>query len=148
MITYKVLGACGVIACGLWFHCMRERYQNKKLGQLQAYIKLFAYVKNQIECYMLPMDKILIGCNKKILSDCGYTYPSVPRTIEEILNRSVIYMDDYIKEKIEAFAKGFGNGYLNEQIKQCEGFIGELRECYDNLKSERKVSQLSHFQMC
>ena len=148
MITYKLLGACGLFASGLWTFLIRESYQNKKIVQLQGYIRVISYIKNQISCYMLPVDKILRDCDERLLHDCGL-YSSVrPKSIEEILDNSVIYFDDEIREKLNLFAKDFGKGYLNEQIKLCDRYISELKSIYEHFSVERSKDKKLSLAIC
>lgn len=137
MITYRLLGACGVFASGLWFYLIRESYQKKKLVQLRGYISLFAYIKNQISCYMLPIDKILLDCDEGILHDCGFYASSRPKSIEDIIDGCVFYLDNEIQQKLHLLARDFGKGYLNEQIKLCDRYISELKGIYEHFSGER-----------
>jgi hypothetical protein len=92
MIIYKLIGSAGLVASGIWFYFIREKFQKRKELQFSAYIKLISYIKNQIECYMLPIDAIIAECDIELLSECG----SVNRasTLVDFLDNSTFYIDE------------------------------------------------------
>ncbi len=137
MIVYRLCGACGLVLSGIWVYLVRENYQKRKSNQLQGYIRLFSYIKNQIECYMLPINKILFDCEDKLLSDCGYYAKKKPTSLEEVLELSEWYFEADVCEKIFGFARDFGKSYLGEQIKLCDSFILDLKALYESLSAQR-----------
>lgn len=148
MITYKLLGAGGIFVSGIWLFLIRESYQKKKMLQLQGYIRLISHIKNQISCYMLPIDKILQDCDERILQDCGFYASSPAESIEAILDGSVFFFDDEIQQKLYLFARDFGKGYLNEQIKLCDRYISELKSIYEHFNAERTKDKKLSFAIC
>jgi hypothetical protein len=144
MIIYKLIGSAGLVASGIWFYFIREKFQKRKELQFSAYIKLISYIKNQIECYMLPIDAIISECDIELLSECG----SVNRasTLVDFLDNSTFYIDEDVIRLLYDFAEDFGLKYYNEQIKTCDRYINELnksREVYLNQRAKDKKLSLA-----
>ena len=144
MIIYKLIGSAGLIASGVWFYFIREKFQKRKELQLSAYIKFISYIKNQIECYMLPIDTIIAECDIKLLKECG----TVNRcsTLVDLLDDSTFYIDEDAINMLYDFAEDFGIKYYNEQIKTCDRYINELnrtREIYLNQRAKDKKLSLA-----
>ena len=144
MIIYKLIGSAGLVASGIWFYFIREKFQKIKELQFSAYIKLISYIKNQIECYMLPIDTIIAECDIELLSECG----SVSRasTLVDFLDNSTFYIDEDVIRLLYDFAEDFGLKYYNEQIKTCDRYINELnksREVYLNQRAKDKKLSLA-----
>ncbi len=144
MIVYKALGAIGIIFSGFWFYVVCEGFQKKKSSQLDGFIELLAYIRNQIKCYMMPIDSIFKGCSKSILLKCGYFSNSIPKNLEELLSNSVLYIDNESELHLNNLARGFGTVYFNEQIKLCDDCLNELNKIREKntvkRKNDRKVS--------
>ena len=144
MIVYKALGVIGIIFSGLWFYVVCEGFQKKKSAQLDSFIELVSYMRNQIKCYMMPIDSVFKGCSKSILVKCGYFNDSVPKNLEELLNNSVFYIDNESEIYLNNLAKSFGTVYFNEQIKLCDDCLNELNKIREKntlkRKKDRKVS--------
>ena len=66
MIIYKMIGSASVIISALVIYLEIQRYEKLKLKQINSYILLIEYIKNQIECFLLPIDTIILNCNKEI----------------------------------------------------------------------------------
>ena len=144
MIIYKLIGSAGLVASGIWFYFIREKFQKRKELQFSAYIKLISYIKNQIECYMLPIDAIIAECDIELLSECS----SVNRasTLVDFLDNSTFYIDEDVIRLLYDFAEDFGLKYYNEQIKTCDRYINELnksREVYLNQRAKDKKLSLA-----
>jgi hypothetical protein len=138
------MGSAGLVASGIWFYFIREKFQKRKELQFSAYIKLISYIKNQIECYMLPIDTIIAECDIELLSECG----SVNRasTLVDFLDNSTFYIDEDVIRLLYDFAEDFGLKYYNEQIKTCDRYINELnksREVYLNQRAKDKKLSLT-----
>lgn len=136
MIIYKILGA-GLILTSSLAVCMQGRaYEKRRLAQLGAYIELLTYIKNQIECYLLPIDKIIDRADPTLLRQCGIV--GKQSTVREASGGSLlipesVYRGSRLSELLERFCKEFGAVYGEEQIKACERYIGELTQEYKNL---------------
>ena len=137
MIAYRLFGGGVLLLAGFGFYFVRESFQKKKLIQLAGFINLLDYIKNQISCYLIPIDKILRNCDEKIINDCRLTASSNSKSLEEMLDKCEFYVDDEIQKKLYSFARDLGRGYLNEQIKLCDQYISELKAIFENLKIER-----------
>lgn len=148
MIIYRFLGAGGILFSGLWLYFVREGFYKQRGAQLDAYIKLFTYIKNQIECYMLPIDRILYDCDPKILKECGLTSNKNISNIKDLLNHSTFYVGDDIISSLYSFTDEFGVSYLPEQIKLCDKFLIELKEIRENNKNQRIKDKKLSFAIC
>ncbi len=133
MIIYKLLGA-GLILTSSLAVCMQGReYEKRRLSQLGAYIELLTYIKNQIECYLLPIDKIIDRADPTLLQRCGITIEKAEASGGTLLIPETVYRGSRLSELLERFCKEFGAVYGEEQIRACERYIGELTQEYKNL---------------
>ena len=135
MILYKIAGVCAILTSGLIVYIESQKYENKKLNQLDAYITLIDYIKNQVECFLLPIDEIICKCDILLLNRCGITEGiEKVKTIEDIVAASELYIDQDALSLIDKFAKEYGRAYRAEQVRSCVFYKEELLKIYNNNK--------------
>ncbi len=144
MILYKLAGVFAILTSGFIVYIESQKYENKKLDQLDAYITLIDYIKNQVECFLLPIDEIISQCDASLLDRCGISAGTENlKTIEDIVKASELYIDQEALSLIGKFAKEYGKAYRSEQVRSCVFYKEELLKIYNkNKKSndeQRKV---------
>ena len=147
MTVVKILGAFGVALSGMIYFKETVAYEKLKISQVDAYIKLIEYIKNQVECFNLPIDRIIESCDLEILSKCGVQNAS-PKTVIEIVNSTNMYVDVEISDILMKFANEFGTVYREEQIKLCLYHIGELRAYRQGIKEKQNRERKIHLGLC
>ena len=147
MTIVKIFGACGVALSGIIYFKETVNYEKLKIAQVDAYIKLIEYIKNQVECFNLPIDRIIESCDREILLKCGAQNAS-PKTVTEIVNSTNMYLDAEIVDILTKFANEFGTVYREEQIKLCLYYIGELRAYRQGIKEKHNRERKIHLGLC
>ena len=138
MAIFKLLGACGVAISGLVFVKETLAYDKLKISQADAYIGLIEYIKNQVECYNIPIDKIIESSDRDNLNKCGALNTGY-KTVADVVNAANMYIDEEIVDILMKFANEFGTVYRDEQLKMCNYHINELREY--RKKTDEKISK-------
>ena len=139
MYIFSIIGACTISLSAMVYFKEINAYKRRGVKQSEAFIELIEYIKNQVECFLLPVDKILEACDKGLLSRCGFNADSrSPLSISEIIDCSDLYVDTEVAELMKKFANEFGSVYKDEQIRLCNHCISELR-CYVN-KAQAKYT--------
>ena len=64
----KFFGALLVLAVGIFAAFVSVQYEKKRLTVVDGWIDLILYIRGQIDCYLMPLDDILSGCNKLFIS--------------------------------------------------------------------------------
>ena len=143
MSIYKFVGAGSILMSALLMYFEMQSYQKKRANQLDAFLSLIEYVKNQVECYMLPIDAIILSCDKKLLERCGVDIAREYKTLEEMIEHTDFYLENDALKIILEFVKDFGVRYRSEQIISCKRYYDLLIKEREKLKEkntkERKV---------
>ena len=71
MIISKLIGGVLITVCALKIYAEIQKFQKKSIKQIDSFIELIDYIKNQIECFLLPIDTIMFNCDNKLLLNCG-----------------------------------------------------------------------------
>lgn len=128
MNIFSIIGACLISLSAMAYFKEINTYKRRGLKQSEAFIELIEYIKNQVECFLLPIDKILEACDKGLLAKCGFTTDSKsPLSISEIIDYSDLYVDTEVAGLMKKFANEFGSVYKDEQIRLCNYCISELK---------------------
>lgn len=144
MTLYKLIGSGSIIVSAMIMYFEMQRYERIKLKQLNSFILLIEYIKNQIECFLLPIDKIIHKCNAEIIESCGIKADhKKAEKLEDLIKATDFYCDRECVELIKQFANDFGQGYMHEQIHSCDYYRGELIKQREKIKDksikERKL---------
>jgi hypothetical protein len=109
------------------------------LGQTEGYVALLKYIRNQIDCYLMPVDRILTGCDPGILLACGLPADTDLREIKSfsgLLDCCELCVSEETAELLRKFAGELGTSYRDTQLKICDYYIGKLSAERDRLQAE------------
>ena len=127
MIISKLIGGALITGCALKVYAEMQRFQKKSIKQIDSFIELIEYIKNQIECFLLPIDTIMCNCDKNLLFNCGIQKDIYNcNNLKNIMSHVTFYCNDEVIDIIMKFADNFGKNYFREQIIACEYYKNEL----------------------
>ena len=134
----KLIGSLLIALAGMSLAAAYCRFEKKKLNVLDGFISLLFYIKGQIDCYSLPLDKILSSVSEDILQSCNCR--EKPDSIEQMIKNSKIYLEDESMRLLNAFSAEFGSTY---KLKRCDYYIQALseqrRRLSDDLPAKSKI---------
>ena len=145
MHFYKIAGTLIVIFSGFMGAYTMNSAATKKCAQIEALIELLRYTRIQIECFALPASEIISSLDRKLLWRCGLNKDRRFNDFSELFNALVI-SDAEAAKIIKNFASGFGRGYREEQLAECDYYISVLCEVrqklYGELPNRKKVNSV------
>ena len=135
MIYLKILG-CGLVALsGVAVSISLNKRVSSALVCAESWESLFVYIKNQVECFSLPVGEILSRVDPTLLRKCGYAGEETPADISRLVS-GTSFADAETARIVESFASEFGRCYKGEQVSRCEYFISLAEERRKKLASE------------
>ena len=148
MVIYKLVGSGSIIISALVLYLEMQKFEKQKINQINAYILLIEYIKNQIECYMIPIDRILMTCSEDLISTCGLDTNAHPSNLIELMDLAVFYIDDQSIDVLYKFANDFGLAYKDEQIRACEQCIIGLSKEKERISDKDSKDKKVHLAIC
>ena len=140
-MTLKLIGAVLVAASALIATLSHGRFQRKRLQTLDGFIALITYIKGRIDCYALPLADILSSLSLEIFYACNC--PEGALTLDEIVSKSRIYLDEESERLLDSFSVEFGSTFREEQLRRCDYYIEALSEQRRRVADEvRKKSRV------
>ena len=127
MYFYRIVGALLLGLSG--FACAYTMNSSADISfkQLEGLIAFMRFIRIQIECFSLPASEIICRCDRELLTECGYGGDGAIKNFEELFDRISI-KDEIVRKLMRDFSKGFGKGYREEQLKECDYYIDRLCE--------------------
>lgn len=149
MTFCKIIGSIGIIFSSLIIYLEIQKYERQKINQINSFILLIEYIKNQIECFLLPIDSIIHNCDEALIRGCGINedYKKV-KTLEELISLADFYCGSECVDIIHQFSKNFGQGYIGEQLHLCDYFRNELIQQKDKLKEKGTKEKKLKLALC
>ena len=123
MLVYKLLGGGLVILCGyVWGRsaCLR---QEQRLERLEAIIFLITHIRDMIDRYLMPIDRILGECDREMLDKCGF--PRDCNSLEGLLECAP-FLDREVGDTLRSFVTELGRGWRESQVKLCDRCLSVL----------------------
>lgn len=145
--TVKIIGAALVVLGGAASAYILNSRAKSALMHVEGTISLLRYVKTQVDCYSMPIDKILSGCNVEMFSECGYSGTQKPQSLEELLS-GCTSLEPVIYKTMRGFADEFGKSYRAEQVKLCDRYIDELSSFRADLSERLPVRRKLNSTLC
>ena len=124
MIILKLLGAALILAVGVLCAFLSVRYEKKRICILDGWIDLIAHIRNQIDCYLTPLDEILRAAK---LNDLCNTKEIGQPSLAELLQATASGLGEEERRLLNAFVGEIGNGYREDQIRKCNDYLETLR---------------------
>ena len=137
MTIYKIIGSASLVISALIIYLEIQKYEKMKIKQINSFILLIEHIKNQIECFLLPIDTIIHNCDENMVRSCGINndHRKVDN-LEELIMSADFYCDAECIDLINQFSRNFGQGYMQEQLSSCDYYRNELIKKRDKLKEK------------
>ena len=143
MYFLRIAGAAVLVLSGFIGSRMMNLAISKKWEQTEALVSLLRFIKIQIECFGLPASEIISRCDRELIFQCGFSKDILPNDFKSFF-KSCYFRDGETQSILYAFATGFGKGYREEQVKECEYYLELLCErrqrLYEDLPKRKKLN--------
>ncbi len=143
----KWLGCGLLLSCGILLGLLLNRRAGGVLSRLEAYLELLRLAKLQVSCFSLPVGDILRRADPGLLYRCGWTAEEPPGDFSELTARCPVG-DPRCDRLLLSFAEGFGRGYREEQLRECDGYIDPLEDRRAQLREGLGGRKRIHATLC
>ncbi len=130
----KLFGILLILCVGGFSAVNAVRYEKRRINVMDGWLDLMFYIRGQIDCYLMPLNEILIGSDRKLLDAC--MSPHNATDLNAILHASAVYLDGDAKRLLESFVREIGSTYREEQVRRCDYYMTALRSQREKLSAE------------
>lgn len=128
----KLFGGLLVLLAGGLAAGTYARFEKKRLLVLDGWIELLLYIRGQIDCYLMPIDRILTLADRDLLRACSVGKPVT--TLTQALRGAIPYLDPESRRLLSALARELGSSYREEQLKRCDYYLQALQRQREKLE--------------
>ena len=134
MLYFKWIGIVLVLCCGVGASVAFVSFERRRFAQACGFLTLLRFIRLQIDCFSLPVGKILCTCDRAVLSDCGA--PDGAGDFPTLLDGTRLYLPPEICQLLTDFATQLGGSYREEQLRCCDYYMARLAPFCDRLREE------------
>lgn len=138
MTALKILGILAVLFAGGIGAFSTVRYERRRLRVLDRWIDMIRYIRVQIDCYLTPLHEIL----------AKFSPGTSDIDLSSLLDSSRIYLDTDSIRLLESFIREIGGSYREEQLRNCDYCLGELRHKREKVSAELPMRQRLTVTLC
>ena len=137
----KIFGGTMLIASSVLFAERAISEDKRRIDQLEAYINIISYIKDRIDLYAVPLEKIFKDIDKDKLKVIGIDLP--PKSCSDMLISDGLLIGDDARKTLSDFALSLGKGYRETQIKLCDqtilALMSQKKRALEELPSRKKT---------
>lgn len=130
----KLFGVLLILGVGIFASVSAVRYEKRRLAVIDGWLDLIFYIRGQIDCYLTPLNEILLSGDRQLLDAC--MSPHNATDLHAILRASSVYLDGSAKRLLEGFVREIGSTYREEQVRRCDYYMTALRTQREKLSAE------------
>lgn len=135
MHYFKTLGVLILLLCGVGMGVALAALERRKCRQAEGFLALLRYIRLQIDCFSLPVGRILESCDGKILMDCGVESTALA-DFSALLSGTKLYLPEDFCRMLEDFSHQLGGSYRTEQLRCCDYYLERLTPLCDRLQRD------------
>ena len=128
----KFFGVLLILSVGIFAAFVSVQYEKKRLTVVDGWIDLILYIRGQIDCYLMPIDRILTLADRDLLRACSVGKPVT--TLTQALRGAIPYLDPESRRLLSALARELGSSYREEQLKRCDYYLQALQRQRERLE--------------
>ena len=126
-------GAFIAVSCLAIYNCFKYA-ERERIETIEVFAVLVKYIRDKIELYSMPIDKILESCRESIVSRLGVEVKV--SSVGELLSECNAELGEECDRILKDFAESFGKSYREQQITLCEITASALDEQRKRIEKE------------
>lgn len=142
---FKLIGGILLIFSAISASRALVGVEKRRLRQTDSFIALIRYIRDRIDCYSTPIDKILSTCPEDILFEIS---GGGELSFKDLAARNDIVLDGEGKRVLIEFSGSLGKNYRDRQIKLCDAAISSLEKYRKDKADELAVKKKAINAVC
>ena len=134
MYFFKWLGVALLVFCGVLAGVFFAAFERRRVAQAEGFLRLLRAIRVQIDCFSLPVSRILSSCDGALLRDLGVS--GTPQSLPELLNGTRLYLAPDVCLLLTEFARRLGTGYREEELRALDYYVERLTPYCEGLRRE------------
>ena len=142
----KVGGALIIVLASVFASADLVACEKRRIECIEGFLLMVSYIKNSIECYSIPIKRIISECDPAILKKLGADGKQAD------FDQLILGCEDFLREDtlktLREFSSALGKSYRDIQIRICNKTIGELEGQKKDLKDAYPSKRRTLIALC
>ena len=134
MHFFKWIGLALLFASGLAVGYLLSAFEARRYRQAEGFLALLRHVRLQIDCFSLPVSRILAGLDERIRRLCGAPQGAVD--FPALLSETKLLLPEEACALLYDFSEQLGGSYREEQLRCCDHYIVRLSPLCERMRDE------------
>lgn len=135
MHYFKAMGILLLLLCGVLAGLAFAAFERRRCRQAEGFVALLRHIRLQIECFSLPVDKILNNCDGQVLLNCGVESTDLS-DFSALLSSTRLYLPEEFCTLLSDFGAQLGGCYRAEQLRCCDYYLERIIPLCDRMRGE------------
>ena len=134
MHFFKALGLLLLLACGVALGLLLASFHKKRCRQAEGFLALLRYIRLQIDCFSLPVERILATIDDELRADCRV--PENAGDFPALLAGTHLLLPLEMQELLASFCRDLGTSYREDQLRCCDYYLSRLSPYCTRIREE------------
>ena len=134
MHSFKPIGLFFLLGSGVLIGVMLMHFEQKRCRQAEGFLALLRHIRLQIDCFSLPVAKILTTLPPQIREMCDI--PQNARDFPALLAQTNLLLPPEACELLLSFGRDLGSSYREDQLRLCDYYTTRLSPHCERLHTE------------
>ena len=130
----KTVGLLLLLSSGALASFTLSRFEQKRYRQAEGFLALLRHIRLQIDCFSLPVSRILTTLPHKICEEAAL--PTNAQNFEELLANTTLLLPEDMCDLLAAFGKDLGASYREDQLRCCDYYITRFAPHCERIRAE------------
>lgn len=135
MHSFKPIGLLLLLSSGVIAGVMLVHFEQKRCRQAEGFLSLLRHIRLQIDCFSLPISRILSSLPAQIKEACDI--PEHVRDFPTMLASTKLLLPEEACELLVAFGKDLGSSYREDQLRLCDYYTTRLTPYCERIRAEQ-----------
>ncbi len=135
MHSFKLIGLFFLLCSGILASIMLVRFEQKRCRQAEGFVALLRHIRLQIDCFSLPVSRILTTLPPQIREACDI--PEGASSFPVLLTKTKLLLPTEACELLTAFGEDLGSSYREDQLRLCDYYIARLSPHCERIRAEQ-----------
>ena len=134
MRLFKTIGLLFILGSGILTSTLLVRFEQKRCRQAEGFLALLRHIRLQIDCFSLPVSRILETLPTQIRTTCH-----IPQNVcdfSTLLDRTPLLLPDELSELLHAFGRDLGSSYREDQLRLCDYYITRITPYCERIRAD------------
>lgn len=135
MHSLKPIGLVFLLGSGVITGVMLLHFEQKRCRQAEGFLALLRHIRLQIDCFSLPVSRILNSLPPQIREACDI--PQDVRDFPSLLAQTRLLLPVEACELLSAFGEDLGSSYREDQLRLCDYYTSRLAPYCERIRAEQ-----------